>query len=468
MGAIFEGGLVLVVLLCAVVVIGANAALYRWTAGRPPAIRRAAQLVLPVLLLSATMTAASFRAPAPETRITRATTFSAAGAIPHRLAWTAESARRLVEMTQPAATNPVVTGTLRPKAPSGIAGRMPPPNRHDVVQVFYGTDRTRADKPRRIAYGSDRAQRLELGRALVTIPTAHLAPASTEQWSIKRPYFGVALRDQAEDTRTHFTVSQIATLTRDEMLQLVTERLQASKDYKDHALVFIHGYNNDFDHALYRTAQIAYDLKFDGAAFMYSWPSGGSFTTYTYDRDSARQTMQYLRDFIDLAVMESGARNVSVIAHGMGSQPLLSVLSDLRREAPSAPRIHQLILAAPDIDRDAFEIVAGQIKGISTGITLYASSSDLALGVSRRFGGDIARAGDVGEGGPAIVAGIDSIDISTLNTAFFAMNHATYAEQSALIQDIERLLLTGARPPDRRLPILKRITGPAGVYWRHP
>jgi esterase/lipase superfamily enzyme len=92
----------------------------------------------------------------------------------------------------------------------------------------------------------------------------------------------------------------------------------------------------------------------------------------------------------------------------------------------------------------------------------------LALGVSRRFGGDIARAGDVGESGPAIVPGIDSIDISTLNTAFFAMNHATYAEQSALIQDIERLLLTGARPPDRRLPILKRVTGPAGVYWRYP
>ena len=468
MGAFFDAGLLLIVMLGAATVIWANAALYRRTASRQPVIRRAAQFVLPVLLLTATLTAASLRAPAPQTAATSATMIREAGAVPHRLAWTAEAARRLVETTRPPEISPIVTGALRTKAPDPVAERLSPPDRRDVVPVFYGTDRTRSDKVKRIAYGSDRAQRLELGRALVTIPTAHLAPSSARQWSIKRPYFGVALRDPTEDRRTHFSISQIGTLTRDEMLELVAERLRTSTDYKDHALVFVHGYNNDFDHALYRTAQITYDLRFDGVSFMYSWPSSGSFTSYTYDRDSARQTMQYLRDFIDLAVLESGASRVSVIAHGMGSQPLLSVLSDLRGASPGAPRIHQLILIAPDIDRDAFEIVADQIKGISSGITLYASSSDLALGVSRRFAGDIARAGDVVEGGPAIVAGIDTIDISTLNTAFFAMNQSTYAEQSALLQDVERLLLTGVRPPDRRLSMLKRVAGPSGVFWRYP
>ncbi len=38
----------------------------------------------------------------------------------------------------------------------------------------------------------------------------------------------------------------------------------------------MHGYNTSFDNALYRTAQIAYDLDFDGATFLYSWPSGGA------------------------------------------------------------------------------------------------------------------------------------------------------------------------------------------------
>ena len=64
-----------------------------------------------------------------------------------------------------------------------------------------------------------------------------------------------------------------------------------SKNYKDHALVFVHGFNTTFDNALFRTAQIAYDLKFDGAPFVYSWPSQGQvgFQDYSYDRESTGQ-----------------------------------------------------------------------------------------------------------------------------------------------------------------------------------
>jgi esterase/lipase superfamily enzyme len=459
MGAIIDAALLLLVLAGALVVIRANVALYRQMAGRSPALRRAAQLVLPMLLLCAASAVTHFQAPASPLE---------ANVLPPRLTWTADAARRVVDGTRPPAAAQIVTGTVRPKEASRPSRQSPPTDRPAVVPIFYGTDRARSDKANRIAYGADRAGRLEFGRAMVSIPTAQLNRSSGRQPATKRPFFGVSFDNRATDPKTRFTVARIDTLRRHEFLEHVRERIKGSTDYKGHALIFIHGYNNDFDHALYRTAQIAYDLKFDGAPFMYSWPSGGSFTTYTYDRDSARQTVRHLRDFIDLAVSGSGATSVSVIAHGMGSQPLLSVLSDLRQMSPGAPRLHQLIFVAPDIDRDAFEIAAQQFNGISAVTTLYASSSDLALGVSRRFAGDIGRAGDVGEGGPAIVTGIDTVDISALNTAFFAMNQPTYAEQSALIQDIERLLLTGVRPPDRRLPILQRIAGPSGTYWRHP
>ena len=218
MGAIFEGGLLLAVILCAIAVAGANLVLYRWSVGRSPMVRRAAQFVLPVLLLGVTIIATSLSAPAPPRET---------GAISNRLAWTAQSAKRLVESTRPLQADPVVTGTLRAKEQSGASERSPPADRRDVVQVFYGTDRARADKPNRIAYGTDRAQRLELGRAFVTIPTAHQARSISRPWSIKRPYFAVALRDEGEDPRTHFTVSQIGTLTRVEMHELVADRLQS-------------------------------------------------------------------------------------------------------------------------------------------------------------------------------------------------------------------------------------------------
>jgi esterase/lipase superfamily enzyme len=459
MGAFLDGELLPTVVLCAVATAVASVVLYRRSITWPPRVRWAAQLVPPALLLLLTVTviAASVRAPPRE-----------AHAIPNRLAWTAQAATRLIENTGQLQADPIVTGTLRPRETADIVERSAPPDRRDVVPIFYGTDRARTADPNRIAYGIDRARRLELGRAFVTIPTAHQAGASARPWSTKRPYLTVTRLDAADEAKTHFAVSQIGTLTYGEMRDLVAERLNASKDYKGHALVFIHGFNNDFDHALYRAAQIAYDLRFDGAPFMYSWPSGGSFTNYTYDRDSAMQAEPYLREFIDLVVEDSGARHISLIAHGMASEPLLRVLRELKRTSPGAPRIHQLILAAPDVDRDAFEAQAAQIKGVSRGITLYASSNDLALGISKRFAGDVARAGDVPEGGPLVVPDIDTIDISALDTAFFAMNQPTYVEQTALLLEFERLLLSGIRLPDRRLPTLRRIAGPSGAYWRYP
>ena len=39
-----------------------------------------------------------------------------------------------------------------------------------------------------------------------------------------------------------------------------------------------------------------------------------------------------------------------------------------------------------------------------------------------------------------------------------ALNHSIYAEKSALLNDIGLLLQTGERPPDRRIPILQRVT----------
>ena len=114
----------------------------------------------------------------------------------------------------------------------------------------------------------------------------------------------------------------------------------------------MHGYNTSFDYALYRTAQIAYNLKFDGAAFLYSWPSGGAVASYTYDRESAQASEPYLRQFLDLVVKQTGAKSVSIIAHSMGNQPLLDVLKDMRSGGPQEVVINEVILAAPDVDAD--------------------------------------------------------------------------------------------------------------------
>jgi len=340
----------------------------------------------------------------------------------------------------------------------------------DVVPVFYGTDRGRELTGASTGYGSERARRLELGRALVSVPKAHQLPNIERPWVYRLPFTQIVLHSEPEDPRLHFTLKDVRPLSKEEFLKLIHERLEASSTYKDHALVFVHGFNTSFEYALYRTAQIAYDIKFDGAPMLYSWPSMGSLTLhdYSHDRESSGQAEPYLREFLELVARDTGAKSVSIIAHSMGNQLLLPTLRDLKRMAPADITISQVILAAPDVDRDAFENIAHELAGISRGVTMLAASNDIALDISRRFWGGVPRAGDVPPDGPLVTDGIDTIDITAVSTKVFALNHSGYADTNALLSDIQLLIQTGERPPDKRVPILERVKTAKGEYWRYP
>jgi hypothetical protein len=85
-----------------------------------------------------------------------------------------------------------------------------------------------------------------------------------------------------------------------------------------------------------------------------------------------------------------------------------------------------------------------------------------------RLAGGVPRAGDVPATGPLVVAGVDTIDVTATSTDFFALNHSGYAEKSALLNDIQLIIQTGERPPEKRVPILERVQTPKGDYWRYP
>src|SRR5262249_31568823 len=97
------------------------------------------------------------------------------------------------------------------KAPESSKGGPPPgvpavqQTDWDVVPVFYGTDRTRKDVPERIGYSPDRARRLELGRALITVPKSHQVPRIERPFAIRVPYFQATIYQQSEDPKQHFT-----------------------------------------------------------------------------------------------------------------------------------------------------------------------------------------------------------------------------------------------------------------------
>jgi esterase/lipase superfamily enzyme len=367
------------------------------------------------------------------------------------------------EASPPAGSTP---GSASPAPPPGVAAQ--PEGSWDIVPVFYGTDRQRVEEPKRISYGTERARRLELGRALVTVPKTHQVPNIERPFAVRIPFTNITVFEQAEDPKHHFTLRELKALTREQFLELARERISGSVAFKDQAVVFVHGYNTAFEYAVFRTAQMAYDLKFDSASFLYSWPSEAGITGYGYDRESSEQAEPYLREYLALVLKETGAKSVSVIAHSMGNMPLLRVLQALGPSLPPGVQLNQIILAAPDVDRNLFENLAANIMQYGRGVTLYCSSNDRAMAAARRVAGGVPRAGDVPADGPIVLAGIDTIDVSQTSTDYLALNHSAYAETGALLNDIGLLLQTGERPPEKRIPILQRITTPKGDFWRYP
>ncbi|CAA2142080.1 alpha/beta hydrolase [Hyphomicrobium sp. ghe19] len=366
----------------------------------------------------------------------------------------------------PPAPAPVLQPPVAPTAAARAAIESDPSKKFKVVPVFYGTDRAIEPDPARLQFGSERGHKLQLGRALISVPLSHKVPHIERPTVYEIPYFKYKIYEEKEDPNKHFTLQEIKSLSEEQMLALVKEQLAKSSTFKDHAFVFVHGFNTSFDCALYRTAQITYDLGFDGVPFVYSWPSGGKVASYTYDRGSVEQAEPRLAEFLTMVIQKSGAKSISLIAHSMGNELLLRVLERLKPKIPSGVVISQVILAAPDVDRDKFNIIAREITSFAKGVTLYAASNDRALGYSARFWGGVPRAGDIPKDGPLIIPGVDTIDVTAVSTDALGLNHSGYAENPALLDDVKALVAFGIRPPDKRVKSILAVESAAGTFWR--
>jgi esterase/lipase superfamily enzyme len=332
--------------------------------------------------------------------------------------------------------------------------------------VFFGTDRNRekdrAKDDRQLAsFGSDGSRHLTFGQAVVTVPLT-----GREKGEIPRP--GLLSK---EDATKHFTLFDVLVMAEKEFIGAVRRRLDESKTFKGQAFVFVHGYHVSFDDALHRTAQIAYDLGFDGVPFLFSWPSKDSIMGYKRDLDHALSARDHLRDFVDLIVHKTSVNEINLIAHSMGSWPLLDVLGQIAKDATAQRGIHinQIILAAPDIDRGNFEALSKIIRPLAKNFTVYASSKDWAMTFSGILALGEDRVGYVPSSGiPIILPGVETIDVSKVSLEFFRINHTEFAERWHILYDIGLILKNGTHPPDERLPVVyEKVEMPQGLFWRY-
>jgi esterase/lipase superfamily enzyme/predicted Ser/Thr protein kinase len=332
-----------------------------------------------------------------------------------------------------------VTGRRKPTPPVGRREAEDVRRKAEIVPVFYATDRARIGRTEPVTYGSERSlSGLAYGCAFVSIPPGH------RRGHLERPSV-VRLQFREEPDR-HVVAMSVTEYTKDTFFDVLRKAMSGGEERS--TFVFIHGFNVDFNEAVRRTAQLGFDLGLRKAPILYSWPSQGSALQYIADTNAATWTVPHLMEFLRDLQEHSGATCIHLIAHSMGNQALTGALRLLREDAARRSRFFkQVVLTAPDLDAHVFERdLAPRIVGIGERTTLYASSRDEVLTISKRLNA-YRRAGDAAEG-IVVVEGVDSIDASQVSTG---LGHSSYGDVRTVVEDLSLLLRLGLPPGSRNL-----------------
>jgi esterase/lipase superfamily enzyme len=147
----------------------------------------------------------------------------------------------------------------------------------------------------------------------------------------------------------------------------------------------------------------------------------------------------------------------------MGNRALTQAYINVVKNNPKLKkRFKEIILTAPDINADIFKRdIAPLMVKAGNPITLYVSSSDIALKASKKFHNHF-RAGDSSQE-IIILPGIESIDSTNVNTSF--LGHSYFPEEKSVINDIFYIIHKGLRA-NQRADLNKFSNQNGGIYWK--
>lgn len=310
--------------------------------------------------------------------------------------------------------------------------------------IFFATDRARgkSSRPENV-FGTGRNSHLNYGVATVAVP----APTPP-----KTPRFGVSFQFMDNGNR-------------DTKLMDVEPRIDfwqriraAMNDMKtDEVYIFVHGYDNSFDEAARRAGLIAYAAHLPGPMILYSWPSQESTLKYIADETNIKWSQLDFNGFLDDLARRGGAKTINLIAHSMGNLAVLDALYHFAGRA-SHPHFGEIILAAPDVDRETYREIALKVFHTVGHITVYGSANDQAIRLSRALH-LCPRAGDGGKEIPVVpVYRIDAIDASAVPADL--MGHG-YLETTDILDDIHEVIEHHYPERDH----LTRSQNREGRYW---
>jgi esterase/lipase superfamily enzyme len=254
------------------------------------------------------------------------------------------------------------------------------------VSILAATTRKRSTADLGAMFGGERAQDVSYAAIAVSIPPDSARKIGEVQWPSTPP----------GDPHHDFVTVAADYLDKQSFNAAVSAA--AKRTGRGKVLVFIHGFNNRFDDAVYRFAQIVHDSNVPVVPVLFSWPSRGEvrLSAYTYDRESANYSRDALEQLLDAIAANPSVKEVTVLAHSMGNWLTLEALRGKSIHAGRiTDKIKNVLLVAPDVDVDVFRTEIQRMGAPRPRFALFLSQDDQALKLSRSIWGGVSRIGEV-------------------------------------------------------------------------
>ena len=244
-----------------------------------------------------------------------------------------------------------------------------------VFQFFYATNRDVADSDGAVEdrYESTRGGSINFGSFDTRIEHS----------------LGLGMIIDASDwfLNEEIKLDSVSSLDRDAFVGQLRAQVQASPDQS--LLLVVHGFREALPSALRKTAFLAHVLDINTPVLVFDWPGdqGGSLRGYRRARDVAQASGQELAELLKLVIRDVQPERFWMIANSMGGQVVVDAFHLLDRDVEFSDHeteIENVVLTAPDVDHNEFnQQFRNEITGLAGNVTVYASSNDRALLVSR-------------------------------------------------------------------------------------
>jgi esterase/lipase superfamily enzyme len=287
------------------------------------------------------------------------------------------------------------------------------------VDMLVATTRKAAVDPG-VLFSGERGEAVTYTDLAVSIPPDAIRQPGSVQWPKSVP----------GNPATDFVALHADPIERAKVPAWTNRTVRGSA--KRHVLVFVHGFNNKFEDAVFRFAQIVHDSGAEVAPVLFKSPSRGSVLAYGYDRESTNFSRNGLETLLRDLAKDPNVGEVTILAHSMGNWLTLESLRRMAiRDRRIAPKIRNVILAAPDVDMDLVRAAFHDMGKDRPRLTLMVSGDDQALAVSRQVWGDSVRLGAIDPNVEPYRFELERENVAVLNLTSVksrnALNHGKFA-----------------------------------------